>query len=297
MCSWLMTASKLRRDVWLFGLGDVTIMYGMKIDFKDKVVVITGASSGIGEALTRHFSALGAYVVVGARTLGKLEQLVAGLPTGGVAVECDVSSEVDCKRLISKAVDSFGRIDVLVNNAGISMRALFDDVDLEVLRRLMDVNFWGTVYCTKYALPYIQDSQGSIVGVSSVAGFHGLPGRTGYSASKYAMHGFLETIRIENLKKNVHVMIVAPGFTASNVRLSALTADGSMQGASPREEGKMMTAEEVALRIAKGVACRKRTLLMDMDGRGTVLIKKFFPGWLDRIFYNHMAKEPDSPFK
>lgn len=267
------------------------------MEFKDKVVVITGASSGIGEALARRFSALGAHVVVGARTLGKLEEIVADLPTQGRAVECDVSREGDCKRLIDSAVEAFGRIDVLVNNAGISMRALFDDVDMDVLRRLMDVNFWGCVYCTKYALPYIQQSRGSIVGISSVAGFHGLPGRTGYSASKYAMHGLLETIRIENLKKGVHVMIVAPGFTASNVRLSALTADGSAQGASPREEGKMMTADQCAALIVKAVARRKRTLLMDTDGRGTVLIKKFFPGWLDRIFYNHMAKEPDSPFK
>ena len=177
------------------------------------------------------------------------------------------------------------------------MRALFDEVDLGVLKRLMDVNFWGTVYCTKYALPYIQASRGSIVGVSSVAGFHGLPGRTGYSASKYAMTGFLETVRIENLKKGVHVMIAAPGFTASNVRFSALTADGSAQGESPRKEEKMMSAPEVARRIARGVVRRKRTLAMDFNGRATVLIKKFAPGLLDWLYYSHMAKEPDSPLK
>ena len=177
------------------------------------------------------------------------------------------------------------------------LRALFDEVDLGVLKRLMDVNFWGTVYCTKYALPYIQASRGSIVGVSSVAGFHGLPGRTGYSASKYAMTGFLETVRIENLKKGVHVMIAAPGFTASNVRFSALTADGSAQGESPRKEEKMMSAAEVARRIARGVVRRKRTLAMDFNGRATVLIKKFAPGLLDRLYYSHMAKEPDSPLK
>ena len=170
-------------------------------------------------------------------------------------------------------------------------------MDLGVLHRLMDVNFWGTVYCTKYALPYIQASRGSIVGVSSVAGFHGLPGRTGYSASKYAMTGFLETVRIENLKKGVHVMIAAPGFTASNVRFSALTADGSAQGESPRKEEKMMSAAEVARRIARGVVRRKRTLAMDFNGRATVLIKKFAPGLLDRLYYSHMAKEPDSPLK
>lgn len=267
------------------------------MDFKDKVVVVTGASSGIGEALAREFSAAGARVVAGARSLDKLEAVVAGLPTAGLAVQCDVSKEEDCRRLIHRTVEMFGRIDVLVNNAGISMRALFDEVDLDVLRRLMDTNFWGAVYCTKYALPFIQASRGSIVGISSVAGFHGLPGRTGYSASKYAMHGLLETVRVENLKKGVQVLIVAPGFTASNVRFSALTADGSKQGASPREEGKMMTAEEAALRIVRAVAKRKRTLLMDFDGKATRVLKFLAPGLLDRLYYNHMAKEPDSPFK
>ena len=267
------------------------------MDFKDKVVVVTGASSGIGEALARRFSALGAHGGAGARSLGTPETVVAGVPTEGLAVQCDVSKEEDCRRLIDRAAEVYGRIDVLVNNAGISMRALFDDVDLDVLRKLMDTNFWGTVYCTKYALPYIQRSHGSIVGVSSVAGFHGLPGRTGYSASKYAMHGLLETVRIENLKKKVHVLIVAPGFTASNVRFAALTADGSQQGASPREEGKMMTADEAAARIVRAVAKRKRTLLMDFDGKATRILKFFAPGLLDKLYYNHMAKEPDSPFK
>ncbi|WP_304707980.1 SDR family oxidoreductase [uncultured Rikenella sp.] len=267
------------------------------MDFKNKVVVVTGASSGIGEALARRFAARGAHVVAGARTADKLEAMVSGLPTEGVAVECDVTREEDCKRLIDRAVERFGGIDVLVNNAGISMRALFDDVDLDVLRRLMDTNFWGAVYCTKYALPYIQRARGSIVGISSVAGFHGLPGRTGYSASKYAMHGLLETVRIENLKKGVHVLIVAPGFTASNVRFAALTADGSQQGVSPREEGKMMTADEAARRIIKAIGRRKRTLLMDFDGKGTRILKFFVPGLLDKIYYRHMAKEPDSPFK
>ncbi len=267
------------------------------MDFKNKVVVVTGASSGIGEALARRFAALGAHVVAGARTVDKLEAVVSGLPTEGEAVACDVTREEDCRRLIDRAVERFGRIDVLVNNAGISMRALFDDVDLDVLRRLMDTNFWGAVYCTKYALPYIQCARGSIVGISSVAGFHGLPGRTGYSASKYAMHGLLETVRIENLKKGVHVLIVAPGFTASNVRFAALTADGSQQGVSPREEGKMMTADEAARRIIKAIGRRKRTLLMDFDGKGTRILKFFVPGLLDKIYYRHMAKEPNSPFK
>lgn len=214
-----------------------------------------------------------------------------------LAVETDVTRPEDCKRLVERTVERFGGLDILVCNAGISMRALFDDVDLSVLHRLMDVNFWGTVYCTKYALPYLQSSHGSLVGVSSVAGLHGLPGRTGYSASKYAMTGFLETVRIENLKKGLHVMIACPGFTASNVRFAALTADGSAQGQTPRKEEKMMSAEEVARRIANGIAQRKRLLLMEFEGRATHFIKKFSVGFLDRMFYKVMAREPDSPLK
>ena len=267
---------------------------------ENKTVIITGASSGIGAALALAYGLRQANVVMGARTVEKLGEIARAIETeGGRAayLACDVAKEEDCAALIGLAVREFGGMDVLICNAGISMRALLDDVELSVLHRLMDVNFWGTVNCVKYALPYIQASHGSIVGVSSVAGIHGLPGRTGYSASKYAMTGFLETVRVENLKKDVHVMIACPGFTASNVRFSALTADGSQQGESPRNEGKMMSAEEVAARIIRGVDKRKRRLLMDFEGRGSSLIKKFAPALLDRIFYNHMAKEPDSPFK
>ena len=274
------------------------------IDMSNKLsgkrVVITGASSGIGAAMAREYAAMGAKVVLGARQQDKLDELCKEITAkGGQAVYSvtDVTKAEDCEKLIQKAVDSFGGIDVLICNAGISMRALFDDLDLSVLHRLMDVNFWGTVYCTKYALPYLQQSKGSLVGISSVAGIHGLPGRTGYSASKFAMTGFLETIRVENLKKGLHVMVACPGFTASNVRFSALTADGSQQGSTPREEGKMMTAEQVAHIVARGIARRKRLCLMEIEGRATHFVKKFAPALVDKLFYYVMSKEPDSPFK
>lgn len=263
--------------------------------YTGKTVIITGASSGIGLAIAEFYSQLGANTVLAARSLDKLLEITSRLTSPSIAVKCDVADQAQCKELVSQAVKAFGGVDILVNNAGLSMRALFDDVDIDVLRKLMDVNFWGTVNCTKYALPYIQESKGSIIGISSVAGLHGLPARTGYSASKYAMHGFLETIRIENLHKGVHVMLVSPGFTESNVRLSALTSNGQEQGESPREEGKMMTAAEVAKLVEKGVRKKKRLMALDFNGKATILIKKFWPALLDRLFYNHMAKETNSP--
>lgn len=267
---------------------------------ENKTIVITGASSGIGEAMARVYAAQGARVVLGARSADRLARLAAEIhAAGGQAAWCavDVTVPEQCKALIDMAVTTFGGIDVLICNAGISMRASFDEVDLSVLHRLMDVNFWGTVNCCKYALPYVQASHGSIVGISSVAGLHGLPGRTGYSASKYAMTGFLETLRIENLKKGLHVMVACPGFTASNVRFAALTADGSQQGETPRDEAKMMTPEQVARIVARGIRRRKRLCLMEIEGRATHFVKKFAPAFLDRMFYWVMSKEPDSPLK
>lgn len=268
---------------------------------QNKVVIITGASSGIGLACAREFAQRGASLSLGARSIEQLEQIKMELEAQGhqiVITQTDVSIESDCQKLIKNTIDAFGKIDILINNAGISMRALFKDVELEVLKKLMDVNFWGTVYCTKHALPYLLEQKGTVVGVSSIAGFVGLPGRTGYSASKFAMHGFLETLRTENLKTGLHVLIAAPGFTASNVRKSALTANGSQQGETPRAEDKMMSAEAVAIHIANAIQKRKRTLILTfVEGKLTVFLRKWWPSLIDKLAYNHMAKEPDSPFK
>jgi NADP-dependent 3-hydroxy acid dehydrogenase YdfG len=268
--------------------------------FKDKVVIVTGASSAIGEATAREFALNGSKVVLAARAEEKLSEIVKEIKAAnGEAcfLKTDVTNEDDCRRLVEKAVSEYGTVHILVNNAGLSMRALFDDVDLNVLKRLMDVNFWGTVYCTKYALPYIVANRGSVVGVSSVAGFHGLPGRTGYSASKFAMHGFLETIRIENLKKGLHVMIIAPGFTATEIRKHALTANGTEQGQSPRNEQKLVPAEYVAKWILKGIRKKKRNKLLTWDGRLTALLQRIVPDVVDWGYYREMAREPESPLK
>ncbi|NCB98937.1 MAG: SDR family oxidoreductase, partial [Bacteroidia bacterium] len=199
--------------------------------------------------------------------------------------------------LIEQTIARFGRADILVNNAGISMRAMFKDLDLSVIKRLMDVNFWGTVYCTKYALPHILKTHGSIVGVISIAGFKGLPARTGYSSSKFAIYGFLDTLRVEHLKDDLHVMIFAPGFTASNIREEALVSDGSRQGETPRDEASMMTADECARHLIKGIEKRKAQIVLTPVGKLTVILNKFFPRLVDRLEYNYMKKEPDSPLK
>ncbi len=267
----------------------------------EKVVIITGASSGIGKALAIDFAQCGANLVVAARNYVALceltDTLIKQYNIKAVAVQCDVAVESDCEYLIKQAILTFGRIDVLINNAGISMRALFKDVEIEVLKRVMDINFWGTVYCTKYALPELLKSKGSLVGVSSVAGYKGLPGRSGYSASKFAMNGFLEVLRVENLHNGLHVLTACPGFTASNIRFTALSKDGTQQGESTLEEDKMMTAQEVARRIADGVENRSRTLIMTRQGKLAVLLSKFVPGLLDKLVYKTFAKEKDSLLK
>ena len=260
------------------------------------VIVVTGASSGIGKALVLEAFGSGANVVLAARDQKAMLEVVKGIDQNRfLIVPTDVSVEADCKNLIDQAIGRFGRIDVLINNAGISMRALFQDVDLKVLERLMQVNFWGSVYCTKYALPWLLKTKGSVVGVSSIAGYKGLPARSGYSASKFAIQGFLETLRIENLKTGLHVLIACPGFTASNIRKTALAGDGRIQGESPRAEEKMMTAEAVAKEILRAIRKRKRTLILTRQGKLTVLLNKLFPALTDKLVYNHMTKEPNSP--
>lgn len=265
--------------------------------FKDKVVIVTGASSGIGLAAAKLFGSYGAKVVMAARSLEKMEAMAPEVGEQVLCVKCDVSVEEDCKALVEKTVARFGRIDILVNNAGLSMRAMFKDLDLVVIKRLMDVNFWGTVFCTKYALPYLLEARGQVVGVISIAGYSALPARCAYSSSKYAIRGFLDTLRIEHLKDGLNVLVFAPGYTESNVRNAALVADGSAQGKTPLEEGKLMSAERCAEYLAKGLRKRKSELILTTLGKATVWMHRRFPRWTDRMTYSFIAKEADSPFK
>lgn len=265
-----------------------------------KVVVITGASSGIGAATALAFAQQGCKLVLAARNREKLETTAAqtrALNAATLTVQCDVSKEADCQMLMEQAIREFKTIHILINNAGISMRAVFADIDLQVLHQLMDINFWGSVYCTKYALPALLQNRGSVVGVSSIAGIKGLPARTGYSASKFAINGFLDSLRIENLKTGLHVGVIFPGYTASNIRNTALNKTGQAQQDSPLDEQKLMPAETVGLHIVNMVKQRKAEVTLTSQGKMTRLLNYFFPRWVDRLVYKVVSKEPNSPFQ
>jgi len=267
---------------------------------KGKVVIVTGGSSGIGKALAEEFGSHGAKILITGRKEDQLNHVNLELQKKGItisAIVADAGLEADNKKMVEEAIRLYGKIDVLINNAGISMRVLFEDLQLDIFRQLMDTNFYGTVYATKYALPHILASKGSILGISSVNGRRASPARTAYSASKFAMEGFLEALRTEVMKRGVHVLCVCPGFTASNIRNAALTSDGTQQGESPRDEKKMMSAEEVAQHVYRATVNRKRDLVLTAQGKLAVVLNKFFPAMMDKIIYYVMAKEPNSRFK
>ncbi|MFL5788187.1 MAG: SDR family oxidoreductase [Flavisolibacter sp.] len=260
--------------------------------YENKVVAVTGGTEGIGKALVDQLLSVGAKVATCGRNHDKLYDLQSEYPSYPLhTIVADVSNENDCRHFIESTIKVFGGIDILINNAGISMRALIKDASIDVIRRVMDVNFFGTVYCTKFALNSLIQRKGIVVGISSIAGYRGLPGRSGYSASKFALQGWLEAIRTELTDDDVHVMWVCPGFTASNIRNAALNKEGNPQGETPLDESKLMTAEECAKHILNAVKKRKRTLVLTFSGKETVFMNKFFPGLADKFVKRFFFKE------
>ena len=260
-------------------------------NFSNKIVVITGGSDGIGKALVVQFLALGAKVATCGRNNDKLLQLSAQFPTDNLfTMQLDVTNQAADEAFIKAVEDKWGGIDILINNAGISMRALVSEVSIETLKNVMDINFWGTVYTTKAALPAILKANGVIVGVSSIAGYRGLPGRSGYSASKYALNGWLEALKTELYGSGTHVMWVCPGFTTSNIRNAALDKDAKAQGESPMDEGAMMSSEECATHIIESIGKRKRSLVLTFTGKRTVFMNKYFPAWADKLVHHFFFK-------
>lgn len=259
--------------------------------FNDKVVAITGGSDGIGKALIELLLPMGAKVATCARNQDKLYDLQLRHSTKPLhCIVADVSDLNDCRLFIDSTIQQFGGIDILINNAGISMRTLLKDAEIDVFKKVMDINYFGTVYCTKLALNSITERKGTVVGISSIAGYRGLPGRSGYSASKFAINGWLESVRTELMDDDVNVMWVCPGFTKSNIRNAALNNKAQSHGESPLDESQLMSAEKCASHILKAIEKKRRTLVLTFKGKQTVFVNKFFPSWADKLTHKFFFK-------
>ena len=255
--------------------------------FSGKAIVITGASDGIGAELSRQLAAPGVSLALAARNAEKLEQVRQQCEARGaraVAVRCDVSSERDCRDLVDTAAAQLGGLDILINNAGVSGHALLEEVtDFGWYEQMMRVNFFGTLWCTRHALPHLKARRGLAVGVCSLAGKHGIPGRTAYSPSKSAQAAFLEALRIELLGSGVDVTVVYPGVVLTGIRVNGYGADGKPAGRSGLDEKGAMSVEECARQIAGAIAGRKRELIMTAQGRIGQWVKLIAPGLVDRM--------------
>jgi short-subunit dehydrogenase len=255
---------------------------------RDQVAIITGASSGIGRALALQLAGQGAKVVLAARRADRLE-LVADecrrLGGEALAVPTDVSDETQCKSLVEQAVAQFGRLDMLVNNAGLTVIALLEDYsDLSLFKHTMAVNFYGAVYCTYYALPHLIRSRGRIVAVSSLGGKAPVPYNSPYVASKFAMHGFFDSLRIEMMKYGVSVTIVCPYWVVTSFHEAQMDKDGVPRGPHGRAiyAEKMMTAERCAAITLRAAEARRREVLMS-PGPLVAWLKLLAPGLIDRF--------------
>lgn len=261
----------------------------------DNVIVITGASDGIGAELARQLARDAPKLVLAARGLPALERVAAECRTRGaqaLAVQADVAQEDDCRRLIERAVAEFGRIDVLVANAGISMHAEFDTLqDWSTYERLWRVNCLGTISCVRFAWPYLKATRGQIVGISSLAGRTGVPGRTNYCMSKFAQTGFLEALRIEAEPLGIGVTTVYPGVVATEIRRRGWNARGEPAGKSGLDEADAMPVDECARQIIAAMRDRRRELVMTARGRFGLWLKMIAPALVDRIARNALAKE------
>jgi short-subunit dehydrogenase len=255
--------------------------------FHEKVVIITGASSGIGRELAHQLADQGAWLSLAARNIERLEAAKAECQMRGgkaIVVPTDVSIPALCADLVRRTVEDYGRIDALVNNAGITMWGNFEEVsDLNIFEQIMRVNYLGSLYCTHYALPHLKRAKGLIVGISSLTGKTGVPTRSGYSASKHAMVGFFDSVRIEVAPYGVSVTMIYPGFVASEVRARAFGPDGKPLVTSPVREGEVMPVETCARLIVSAMTKRKRELVMTLRGKLGQWLKLIAPGLVDRI--------------
>jgi len=256
-------------------------------NFKNKIIVITGASSGIGKELALQLSKQGAFLSLAARSKEKLEVVaeVCKLKTGRVIViPTDVSDKGQCKNLIDTTVKEYGKIDALINNAGITMWTMFEDItDIDLVEKIMKINYLGSVYCTYYALPQLKKSKGRIVGISSLTGRTGVPTRTAYAASKFAMTGFFDSLRIELANSGVTVTMIYPGFVDTEIRGKELGADGKQIGENKLSDAKTMDVKTCAKITINAIAKRKREVVMTLKGKLGMKLKLIAPSLVDKI--------------
>ena len=262
--------------------------------FKNNVVIITGASSGIGRELALQFAKQGALLSLAARDLSRLEKVAeecCALEAKAIAIQTDVTDKEQCKKLIEQTVSEYGRIDTLVNNAGITMWAMFEEIEnIDMFETIMKVNYFGSVYCTYYALPYLKKTKGRLVGISSITGRTGVPTRTGYAASKHAMAGFFDSLRIELMNTGVTVTVIYPGFVVSEVRERALGLNGKPIGKSHLDESKIMSTKECVKQILNSVSKRKREQVMTPKAKFGLWLKLVLPGLVDKISLKSFEK-------
>ncbi|QDF68422.1 SDR family oxidoreductase [Shewanella sp. SNU WT4] len=253
-------------------------------EFNQKVVLVTGASEGIGRALCQQLAAKGARLVLVARNRQRLEELAAELKGEHLVLSADLSDALQCQQVILDALNHYQRLDILINNAGITMWSRFDELqDLAILERLMTVNFMAPANLTHAALPALKQCRGQIVVVSSLAGITGVPTRSGYCASKHAVMGFFDALRIELMDHGVAVTILCPDFVVSQIHKRAIGHDGKALGASPMQEDKIMTSAECAALMLPAIAARKRLLIMSRRGRLGRWLKLIKPQWIDKL--------------
>ncbi len=253
---------------------------------KDKIAIVTGGASGIGLAVCREFLRLGARIAIldmDQNSLDARAEEFSGSEGEVMTLCCDVRREDSCRAAVDSVFHRFGRLDILFNNAGITQRGLFEKTRTRVFEQVMAVNFFGSLYCTQAALPHLIRSRGAIIVNESIAGVAPLLGRTGYSASKHALHGLFTSLRCELRHRGVHVMIVCPGFIRTNLQTRALGSDGGIAAYGQTRVGKEDTPENVARQIAKGLEKKKHILVLTFMGKLGYLISRLFP-----ILYEHL---------